>query len=157
MRVLLALGAVAVAVALVAIPVASATRPDVCLLTNAEVGKVLGGKIAGRTGGGSEKRGYSCTWTGPTLHGFFAVTRTAGIDFHRQTRAEFDREKARAAQNGAFIIGLKGIGVEAYENQGPVDEVDAWQRGYSLAVYTQEVVSPLESEKTLAKLALSRL
>jgi hypothetical protein len=143
--------------ALAVVSAAPAAKRNVCLLTNAEVGKALGGKIVSRTGGGTPARGYSCTWTGPTLHGFFAVTRTAELDYFRQSRAKFDSERDKARLHGAIIIPVRRIGTEAYENQGPIDVLNVWQDGYALSILPQSAISPLDTAETLAKIALTRL
>ena len=92
-----------------------------------------------------------------TLHGFFAVTRTAELDYFRESRAQFDSQRAKALQQGDVIIPVRRIGTEAYENQGPIDVLNVWHRGYALALMSGETVSPLDTAEALAKIALARL
>jgi hypothetical protein len=141
---------VPVLLALTLIPAASAGLPNACtLLTNAEVAKVFGAKIADRT-----KDAYGgCTWNGVTPNSFTSYHDTLSIQIVRVTRAQFDKWAKRAKN----AVRVRGLGDAAFSQYTPGEFLSVWQNGIYLSVELGGGTSPITQSKALAREALARL
>ena len=139
---------VSLVLALAFIPVASgATLPSPCtLLTNAQVAKVLGSKVAYRTAGA----GY-CTWNGMALGAFTSAHSILMVAIARSTKAAF--KATEAARRGA--VRVRGVGQAAFGTpESNVVFLIVWQRGVVLSLVASSVSTPLDVEEAAAKIAL---
>jgi hypothetical protein len=141
-----------VVLALAFVPAASAGLPNPCaLLTNAEVAKALGSKIVARepTGNGHY---HSCTWSGADLGGYSPTHRTLMVQVVTVTKAQFEK----GAREMTHAVPISGIGQEAYASTGPLSVLEVWQKGYALSFIASLVSDPLPTEKSVAKLFVTR-
>ena len=135
-----------------------ASTPKACaLLTNAEVAKALGSKIASKQtvtfGGGPND---TCQWTGVNLSGpnAYATHRTLTVTVGETTRAKF----LEFADATPHVVRIRGLGQLAYsQGNGNLDELVVWQSGHVLTVIANLVSSPLAVEKVAARAAVARL
>jgi len=141
------------------VPAASARLPNPCvLLTNAEVAKGFGDKIQNRTADGP-----SCTWNGVPYGTFMTSTPTLTLDVSQVTKAQFKKSAVAivpGAEPGTMEreqgLLVKHIGDLAY-SLATGQELIVWYRGTMLDLSSNALVSPLETAKALAKIALTRL
>ncbi|HWB23446.1 MAG TPA: hypothetical protein VG652_11245 [Gaiellaceae bacterium] len=139
---------------------ASAQLPNPCaLVTNAEVAKSVGDKIQSRTAGDP----HSCTWNGVPYGTFMTTTPTLTLDVSQVTEAQFRRNAfsiVPGAEPGTMEreagVLVKHVGTVAYSLVSG-QELIVWYRGIMLDVSSSALVSPLETAKALAKIALTRL
>jgi hypothetical protein len=142
----------AVVFALAFAPAAAAGLPNPCThLTNAEVAKALGSKIVGREASGNGHY-RSCTWTGADLGGYSPTHRTLMVQIVTVTKAQFDK----GAREMTHAVRISGIGQEAYTSTGPLSVLEVWQKGYALSFIASLVSDPLPTEKSVAKLFVTR-
>jgi hypothetical protein len=138
------------AVALVWSPGALAgSLPSPCaLLTNTEVAKALGSKVAYRT----DQHG-TCTWNGVALSAYTSANATLSLSVTRASKTAFRKGELESA--GA--VSISGIGQLAYATpRSNVAFLVVWKDGVALYVLVSGVVSPLEIEKAVATIALRR-
>ncbi|HEY3920589.1 MAG TPA: hypothetical protein VGL76_00575 [Gaiellaceae bacterium] len=137
---------------------AGAATPNPCrLLTNAEVAKAIGSKVASRqTVHYAGERGHTCEWQGVNLSSAssYAVHRSLMIMATDVTRAQF----LKSANLSQGAVRVDGIGQVAFrEGNGNVTFLNVWQNGHSFSFIVGEVTNPLAAEKTAARLALGRV
>jgi hypothetical protein len=147
-----------------AAPAEQAPVPDPCaLLTNADVAKVFGAKVAYRTPD-PDPRYRACSWSGwpnRQQYGQMAVT----IDVARVTRAEFDRAYSTwivaadgfATRRPAKSTPIHGVGEAAYAQVFAGAQLEVYYRGLVISVETTMLPEPLAAEKRLAAAAIARL
>lgn len=139
---------------------ASAGLPNPCaLLTNAEAGKAFGDKIQSRTADGQ----HSCTWNAVPYGTFMTVTPTLTLSVAQVTEAQFKKSSIATVPGAgpgtmerAQGLLVRHIGDLAYSMPTGA-ELIVWYRGTMLDFSSNALVSPLETAKTLAKIALTRL
>ena len=132
---------------------AAARAPNACaLLTNAEVAKAFGSKIATRTRDGN-RYGGSCTWEGVSLGSFTSFHATLRIDIAPVTRSEW----LKAARKAKNAVPVHGVGDLAYSEYMAGEFLVIWQDGFYVGVELSGVASPVPTAKTLARAALARL
>ena len=142
-----------VVLALIFVPAASAGLPNPCgLLTNAEVAKALGSKIVSREPTGTG-RYRTCTWTGADLGGYAPMHRTLMVQVTSATKTQFDK----SARTTPGAVPVHEIGQEAYAETGHVPSVNVWQHGDAIWINASLVNDPVQTAKTVAKLAVKRL
>jgi len=147
-RWLLAVGAAAALA-----PAASAGLPNPCtLLTNAEVAKAFGTKIATRTSEGN-RYGRSCAWDGVARGTFTSAHASLRIDLAQTTKADF----LRGAKRAKNAVPLQGLGDLAYSEYMAGEFISVWQRGVSVGFDLTGVSTPIASANALAHAALARL
>jgi hypothetical protein len=144
----------AVSLALIFVSASSAAPlPNPCtLLTNAEVAKAFGAKVANRT---SDAYGLDrgCTWDGAPPGRFTSYHATLHLDIAPASRAAFDK----AAKRAKDAVPVHGVGDEAYSEYIAGEFLSVWQNGIYLSVELSGGSSPIEAAKTLARTALGRL
>jgi hypothetical protein len=142
-----------VILALLLAPSASASLPHPCtLLTNAEVTKAFGTKIATRTGD-ANRYGCSCTWQGVTAGSFTSYHARLSVDVAPATRAAF----ATAAKRAKNAVPVHDLGELAYSQYMAGEFLSVWQHGIALSVGLGGGTTPIASAKALARAALARL
>ena len=138
---------------------AAAATPNPCtLLTNAQVAKAIGSKVASKglvtpEGGPGSK---TCQWAGVNLSGpnSYAVHRSLMITAADITRARF----LKFANESQSAVRVKGIGQVAFrQGNGAITFLNVWQNGHSLEVIAGEVTNTLSAEKIAARAALANL
>jgi len=137
--------------ALAFVPTASALPNPCALLTNAEVAKVFGAKIASRARDATVPGG--CTWDGVTQGTFTSAHASLRIDIARVTKAEFEKQ-AKKAKNA---VPVRDVGELAYSQYTAGETLTVWQQGIWMSVDLTEATSPLAAAKTIARAALARL
>jgi hypothetical protein len=143
----------AVGLALAFVQTASAGVPNPCaLLTNAEVAKVFGAKIADRASD-AYGSGRGCTWDGATPNSFTSYHASLRIDIARVTKAEFEKQ-AKKAKNA---VPVRNVGELAYSQYLAGEVLTVWQHGIWMSVELSGGTSPIEAAKALARSALTRL
>jgi hypothetical protein len=144
---------VVAALALVLVASAPAALPNPCrLLTNAEVAKVLGTKVAIRVRDDRFER--ACVWSGPTLGPFTSGRPEVRLGFSRRSRKQF--EQIARSTTGTPV---RGIGDEALWLDGNVEMLWFWSRGLAFTITlgdVQNLRSPVQIAKQLALAALTR-
>jgi hypothetical protein len=143
----------AVVLALALSPVASAGLPNACaLLTNAEVAKAFGAKVANRT---SATNGLyrGCTWDGAPPSSFTSYHASLHLDITRITRAQFEK-LARKTPNA---VPVHGLGEAAFSQYAAGEFLAVWHKGVVLNFALSGGSSPLATAKTLARSAVARL
>jgi hypothetical protein len=131
---------------------ASAAMPNPCaLLTNAEVAKAFGAKIASRTRDATVPG--SCTWDGVTLGTFTSAHASLRIDIARITKVEFEKQATKAKN----AVPVRGVGELAYSQYTAGETLTVWQQCSCKDTALTETTSPLAAAKTLARAALARL
>jgi hypothetical protein len=132
---------------------ASAGLPSPCtLLTNAEVAKIFGSPVATRTPQ-SNGRFRMCAWTGAPLGNFTSAHASLTVEVSRTTRAAFDN----AANQARGAVQVRGIGQAAYASNSTLRYLDVLQAGYNLFIVASYSADPLQTDKTVAKLLVTRL
>lgn len=132
--------------------------PNPCtLLTNAEAATALGTSIQYRSAQlppsmPTTSHYRMCTWKGAPLSSFGFSDNTVVIWIWPSTRKQF--EKTARATKDAIVI--RDLGEAAYAINGPARLLYVLQRGYVLQVQAV-AVNPLQTDKKLAELALTRL
>lgn len=140
-------------IALALAPGAAAAVPNPCsLLTNAEVAKMIGSKIANRTSGGNG-RFRVCTWAGPPLGTFTSVHAQLFVQVTPETKAQFT--KSANAMQGA--VRVRGVGDMAYADTGAAKFLRAWQKGYALLIQVSRTADDMQAEKVAAKAVFAHL
>jgi hypothetical protein len=138
-------------------PAASAGLPNPCaLLTNAEVAKALGSKVESRdVVAYPGSRGKTCEWKGANLAtpNSYPVHRSVMITVSTATKAQF--EKGARQTTGA--VPVRGIGGAAYATTGVVKFFYAWQHGFTISVIAGNAIDPIQTEKGVAKIAVTRV
>jgi hypothetical protein len=134
-------------------PAATAGLPNPCsFLTNAEVAKALGSKIVSREPSGNGHY-HSCTWTGADLGGYSPTHRSLMVQIVTVTKAQFEK----GARETTHAVRISRIGQQAYASTGPLSVLQVWQKGYALSFIASLVSDPLPTEKSVAKLFVTRL
>jgi hypothetical protein len=54
-------------------------------------------------------------------------------------------------------VRVRGVGQAAYATTGVLKSLDVWQRGYTLLILASAVTDPIQTDKSVAKLAVKRL
>ncbi len=142
---------VPVLLALSAVSAASAARPpDPCaLLTNAQVTKAIGYKVAlHSTGPGLTGLYRSCTWSGPAI-GFTQSRPSLMLQTSRLSKARF----LNGAQGHALIAGLRGPGYELMDG----NIVLAWNDGVALMFEFEQAQTTPKSTLVVVGQALAKL
>ncbi len=142
---------VPVLLALSAVSAASAARPpDPCaLLTNAQVTKAIGYKVAlHRSGPGLTPFYRSCTWSGPAI-GFTQSRPSLMLQTSRLSKARF----LNGAQGHALIAGLGGPGYELMDG----NIVLAWRDGVALMFELVQAQTTPKSTLVVVGQALAKL
>jgi hypothetical protein len=138
---------------------ASATGiPNPCaLLTDAAAATALGTTgIESRDSqvpSGMSSHYRMCTWTGTPLTSTYYSNSTVTVMAARSTRLEFLKDERASRES----IVIHGLGQAAYAWVGPATFVYVFQHGYMIQIQVSPAVNPLQAEKKLAKLALTRL
>jgi hypothetical protein len=133
-------------------PVAAATIPNPCaLLTNAEVAKVFGAKIATRVSDGNRLR-RGCTWDGVAAGSFTSYHATLRIDVAPISRAQF----GTIAKKTKHAVPIHGLGEAAFSSYMAGEFLAVWHSGIYLAVELTGGSSPVAAAKILAREALRR-
>jgi hypothetical protein len=136
---------------------AAATNPCT-LLTDAQVAKAIGSKVASKQivtpeGGKGSK---TCQWSGVNLSSAntYAIHRSLMITAAEISRAQF----LKFANESQSAVRVNGIGQIAFrQGNGAITFLNVWQNGHSLEVIAGEVTNPLAAEKTAARAALAHL
>jgi hypothetical protein len=139
---------------------ASARLPNPCaLLTNGEITKAFGDKLQSRTADDPS----SCTWNGVPLGTFTTVAPSLMLGVAQVTEAQFEKAAIAivpGAEPGTMErergVLVKHVGDLAYSMANGTDFI-VWYRGTMLDFESSVLVSPLETAKALAKIALTRL
>jgi hypothetical protein len=139
-------------VALALAPGAAAAVPNPCtLLTNADVAKVFGAKIASRVGDGNRLH-RGCTWNGIPAGSFTSYHATLRIDVAQISRAQFDT----IAKKTKHAVPIRGLGEAAFSSYMAGEFLAVWHSGIYLAVELTGGSSPVAAAKMLAREALTR-
>jgi hypothetical protein len=142
-----------------AIAAEQAALPNACaLLTNADVAKVFGAKVAYR----SYEQYGGCTWLGrPFERQYGQQTMTLAVA--RASQADFDRFSTVVVSDGpglrrvARSTAVQGVGNAAFAQIFAARDLEVFYGGLVVSIKTTFVSSQLRAEKRLAQAAVERI
>src|SRR5262245_45635826 len=136
-----------------------AALPNACaLLTNADVAKVFGAKVAYR----SYAQSSGCTWLGWPFERQYGQQMVT-LDVTPATRAQFDEVSSFVVSDGPGLrrVGrstpIDGVGQAAFAQLYAFTDLEVFYRGLVIKVDTTFVGGPLAAKKRLAAAAIARL